>query len=78
VKAAVENDRSGEEVMRLLLDRRGKDVYVTKEIMRAAARNIFRSGAGVMEVLVNRLGEGGEAAAMAAIAEEWNEGDDTS
>jgi len=55
VKAAVRN-RRGKEVMALLLDRRGDQIGITEEVVKAAAGNEER-GEEVMTLLIERLSE---------------------
>jgi hypothetical protein len=56
VEAAAGNYISGEEVMRVLLDRRGKDLKITIEVEKAAAANNRTSGTEVLRALLDRRG----------------------
>ncbi|KAK7575405.1 hypothetical protein V3481_017365 [Fusarium oxysporum f. sp. vasinfectum] len=56
VEAAAGNTESGEEVMKLLLDRCGDRVPVTESVVKAAARN-EQCGKEVMRLLLERFGD---------------------
>ena len=56
VKAAAENEEAGEEVMRLLLDRRGDDIKITDHVVKVAAENV-EVGEKVMRLLLDRRGD---------------------
>ena len=54
VKVAVRNTGSGKEVMELLLEKRGNEVEITTEVVKAAAGNYW--GKEVMELLLEKRG----------------------
>ncbi|WYZ34724.1 hypothetical protein EsH8_I_001000 [Colletotrichum jinshuiense] len=55
VKAAAENVGGSKEVMALLLDRRGDEIQITEEVVKAAAAN--ENGHGIMSLLLDRRGD---------------------
>ncbi|KAM0278410.1 hypothetical protein ACHAQH_005165 [Verticillium albo-atrum] len=55
-RAAAGNEKSGAEVMKLLLDQKGDQITITEDTLNAAARN-GESGAEVMELLLDRKGD---------------------
>ncbi|KAH8653142.1 hypothetical protein BGZ60DRAFT_533332 [Tricladium varicosporioides] len=55
LKAAAGNEKSGKELMRLLLEQRGTDVVITEGVLKAAAEN-RRSGKEVMRLLLEERG----------------------
>ncbi|KAJ3537065.1 hypothetical protein NM208_g6472 [Fusarium decemcellulare] len=55
VRAAAENEKSGKEVLRLLLDERGDEIEITEGVVKAAAGN-SGSGKEVLELLLDERG----------------------
>jgi predicted Fe-Mo cluster-binding NifX family protein len=53
VKAAAGNRKSGEAVIKLLLEQRGADVVITREVVEIIARQF---GQGVIMALLNEKG----------------------
>ena len=53
MKVVASNDLNGKEVMALLLDRRGDQIQITEDMVKAAASNEF-DGKEVMALLLDR------------------------
>jgi alkylhydroperoxidase family enzyme len=68
VKVAARNI-NGERVMTLLLDRRGDDVRITEEVVKAAAMN---SNEAIMTLLMDRLGDDVQITEEVVKAAAWN------
>jgi hypothetical protein len=73
VKAAAGNWKSGTEIMRLLLDRRGADIQITEDVVKAAAGN-WKSGTEIMRLLLDRWGAGIPITEDVVIAAAGNQG----
>ncbi|KAI1325809.1 hypothetical protein F5Y16DRAFT_253655 [Xylariaceae sp. FL0255] len=56
VQAAAGNEEYGEEMMALLLNKRGDQIEITADVVQAAAEN-YRSGKEVMALLLNKRGD---------------------
>ncbi|KAK2038169.1 hypothetical protein LZ31DRAFT_132749 [Colletotrichum somersetense] len=56
LKAVVENEESGQEIMALPLGKRGDEIQITEDVVKAAAEN-RRSGQKIMALLLDKRGD---------------------